>query len=113
MMSEFDEMFKRMDRVHADRKDEFEKLRLDQSAIDAEEGDTVVVSAGPLGMGFDWVRLEAVVVRKGQQSLKVRFTDYKHALSDEPVVMWIHPALVTDVIKAQGETGVNHENNEP
>jgi len=94
----FDEFFDRIDRVHKQKQDEFEKLRLDQSAAAPQIGDTVVVAAGPLKMGFEWVRYEAVVIALGQQSYKVRFTDRKDIITGEPTVMWIHPAVVTDVI---------------
>jgi len=97
----FDDMFDHIDRVHKERKDEFERFRLDQSADVPMVGDTVVVAAGPLGMGFDWIRHEAVVIAVGQQSYKVRFTDRKDIITGEPTVMWIHPAVVTDVIRAQ------------
>ena len=61
----FDEFFDRIDRVHKQKQDEFEKLRLDQSAAAPQIGDTVVVAAGPLKMGFEWVRYEAVVIALG------------------------------------------------
>jgi hypothetical protein len=96
-----DDYFKRMEKQQAKRKDEFNKLLVDQCCIIPEVGDTVVVAAGILGMGFAWIRKEAKVLAVGQNSYKVQFVDEKDILTHKPTVMWIHPALVTDVIQFQ------------
>lgn len=97
----FEDFFDRLDQVHKQRRDEFEKLRLDQSSELPEVGDVIVVAGGPLNMGFEWIRHEAVVLAVAQQSIKIRFTDRKDIITGEPVVMWVHPAVVTDIIRQQ------------
>ena len=96
---DMDKFFNRLDSNHKRRENEFNKLLLDQCCIVPGIGDTVIVAAGLLGMGFDWIRLEAEVVGIGQNSIKVRFITEKKFQSEEYITKWIHPALVTDVIK--------------
>ena len=96
----FDEdFFKRMDENHRKREDEFQRLALDPCCIIPNVGDIVVVAAGLLGMGFDYIRLEAKVLCVGQISYKVRFTNETHVITGEPTEKWIHPSLITDVIR--------------
>lgn len=94
----FGGMFDGIHKAHEQKKAEFDKLVADQSMILPNVGDRVVVAAGPLSRGFEWIRLEAVVLEVGQSSYKVRFT--KDRFDGTPDEEWVHPALITDVIKA-------------
>lgn len=77
----------------------FQKQQTDECAILPELGDTVVLNARLLGMGHDWIRHEATVIAIGQLSYKVRFTDRKKFGTNEPEELWVHPAVITDVIR--------------
>jgi hypothetical protein len=99
---EFRDSMRRDHEAADETKRHFQQLLIDPCMIIPEVGDTVVVAAGPLGMGFDWVRHEAEVLVVGQASYKVRFIDYK-SYRGEVVEMWIHPAVVTDVIHGKVE----------
>ena len=104
----FDESQKRADENHAKRQQEFRRLELDACSIIPEVGDTVVVAAGLLGMGYEYLRLEAEVLRVGQLSYKVCFDVREYRpLDGNPVEKWIHPALVTDVITSEDEPSVD------
>jgi len=94
-----DDYFKRIDERHNKKIDEFHKLLIDVCCIVPVVGDTVIVAAGLLGMGFDWERKEAVVLAVGGNSYKLQFVNEKDIITQKPKVMWIHPALVTDVIR--------------
>ena len=104
-MFNFDDIRREHDRKRA----EFERLCFDPCMMTPEVGDRVVVAAGPLGMGFDWVRLEATVIEAGQLSYKVRFTDRTHPITGEPITQWIHPAIITDVLRADEAAGGSDE----
>lgn len=76
-------------------KDEaFRKLLCEPTPTVAEVGDRVVFAGGLIGFGHNWVRLEGVVLEKGDTSYKVQFEDLGRTH-----IEWIHPALVTDVLK--------------
>ena len=95
-----DDYFKRMDNYHQRLHEKFESLNMDRCAIVPEVGDIVVVAGGLLGMGHDWILHEAVVIETGSQTYKVLFTNYRHFDGRESK-MWIHPALIVDVIKKE------------
>lgn len=99
--------FNDMERIWKKREDQFYKLLIDQCAIIPNVGDTVIIAAGLLGLGFDWVRLEAVVLKVGQNSFKIQFQTEKEFRTSKLKEEWIHPALITDVIKQ--ESGVDDE----
>lgn len=82
--------------------DAFEKARLDQCSIEPEVGDTVVVNARLLGMGHEWIRYSARVIAVGQQSYHVEFLDYM-SISGKSTQKWVHPAVITDVIRQKKE----------
>ena len=87
-----------LEKSRRESQDKFDRLALDPCTIIPKVGWRVVVAAGPLCMGHDWIRLEAEVIELGQISYKVRFTDYR-SCNRELVEKWIHPGLVTDVIE--------------
>jgi hypothetical protein len=100
-MSYFDDLFgnwdRELDRIHEDHKkmdDEFRRLCAEPSTKIPVVGSRVVVAAGLLGMGFNWVRYEGIVEECGDTSYKVRFTDY-HMPNYR---RWVHQALITDVL---------------
>lgn len=97
-MREIAESFRHAEKAADETKQQFEKLNLDRCMEIPNVGDTVIVAAGLLGMGFPWVRYEALVLATGQNSYRVRFLDYE-GFRDRVVEQWIHPALVTDVIR--------------
>lgn len=92
-----DDFWERIYRAHAQRRAEFEKLAMDQPAKSAEVGDRVLVSAGPAGRGFEWERLEAVVLEVADTAYKVRFTNRK-TIHGDPDEDWVHRFAVTDVL---------------
>ncbi len=79
--------------------EEFRKIIADPSLKNPEQGDTVVVAAGLLNMGHPWIRKEATVIQVGETSYKISFNNYKMYGEDKPYEIWIHPRLITDVIK--------------
>jgi hypothetical protein len=88
---------KMMSDEHARRDEEFRRLLVDPSATQAEVGDRVVVAAGLLGRGWQWIREEAEVIAVGETSYKVRFVETPED-DGEPTEQWIHPAIVIDVL---------------
>lgn len=84
------------------REEEFKRLLVEPSTSTRvpDIGDRVVVAAGFVGLGHLWVREEAVVEEKGDTSYKVRFVNFKPYNGGDrgSYVMWIHPALITDVL---------------
>ena len=93
MFDYLDEHFRNLDKKNEEREEQFKKLYLDQCSVVPEVGDTVVVASGLLARGFNWIREEAKVLHVGS-SIKVQFVG-------ETKVHWIHPALITDVIKVE------------
>lgn len=104
-MENFFQHWDDMNRAHERERREFEKLLLDQCADIPKVGDKVVVACGLLGMGFPWIREEAVVAEVGSSSYKVRFPGRIDFTTQQPSTKWIHAALVTDVLAAQGQPG--------
>jgi preprotein translocase subunit YajC len=88
-----------INRRHDERRGEFQRLCCDPSCQTPEVGDTVIVAAGLIGRGFDWVREEAEVIALGETSVKVRWR--RESRYEELNETWIHPALITDVIRRQ------------
>jgi preprotein translocase subunit YajC len=92
----FYERMLNVDRGHRKKEAEFERLRIEPSARTPAVGDTVVVAAGLIGRGFDWVRKEALVVAVGETSVKVRFSNRRY--NGEADEEWVSPVLITDVL---------------
>ncbi|MCK9569108.1 hypothetical protein M0R72_09215 [Candidatus Pacearchaeota archaeon] len=92
-----DREFDRADKIRKDKQQQFEKLVMDQCCDIPEVGDSVIVAAGLLNRGFDWIRLEAKVLAVAPQSYKVQFE--RNHYDGSPDIEWIHPAVVTDVIR--------------
>jgi hypothetical protein len=93
-MSDFDdwaEMWRRTERRLA----EFERLAGDAPRT-VGVGDRVLVAAGLLGRGHEWVRAEAHVLHTSESGVFVRFT--RNRLDGTPDEEWIHPALVVAVL---------------
>jgi hypothetical protein len=86
-----------INREHREKDEEFQRLLCEPSSMTPEVGDTVIVAAGLLCRGFNWIRLEAEVLALGETSVKVRFVGRE--FNGKPDEEWIHPALITDVIR--------------
>jgi hypothetical protein len=84
-----------------DREAEFRRLVAEPSSRVPAVGDRVVVAAGLLGLGWHWIRMEGEVLEVGEVSVKVRIADSR----GDPKVMWVHPALITDVLPAATTEG--------
>ena len=82
---------------HDARNTYFDALLANPCTQPVNVGDRVVVAAGLIGFGFKWERLEATVLEKGQNSIKVEL-EHKHPVNKVNYVMWIHPAIITDVL---------------
>ena len=96
----FDRMFERIGEHHAKREREFEKLAADPPMASAEVGGRALVSAGVIGMGFEWERLEVEILEVSDTAYRVRFKDKKEFDNDELMEMWVHRFVVTDVLSA-------------
>ena len=90
------DFFGGVDDYHKKRRAEFEKLAAHPPAQSAEVGSRVLVSAGVLGMGFEWERLEGVVLEVADTAYNVRLKDKYH--DDRTKDMWVHRFAVTDVL---------------
>lgn len=90
--------FDAIERARQARRDEFEKLACEPCMKSANEGDRVLVAAGPVGRGFEWMRHEAIVLEVADTAYRVRYTDYKSIVNDGPVEEWVHRFVVTDVL---------------
>lgn len=86
----------RIDRVHDKRRQEFEKLACEPCLKSASVGDRVLVAAGPNGRGFEWERLEAVVIEVADTAYHVRYT--RKETYPELQEAWVHRFTVTDVL---------------
>ncbi len=89
--------FYAFDRERIEKEKQFQKLCDDPSSKIPCVGDRVVVAAGLIGMGFNWVRKEATVLEVGETSYRVQFQEKR--LDGTPMIQWIHPALITDVLE--------------
>ena len=98
-------MFERIDEYHDKRKRQFEKLAADPPMASAEVGNRALVSAGVVGMGFEWERHEVVILEVADTAYRVRFKDEKEFQSDELKEMWVHRFAVTDVLSATDDSG--------
>ena len=95
--------FDNMDKSHNQTDAEFRRLCAEPSSVPASKGDRVVVAAGFVGLGHLWVREEAEVMECGDTSVKVRFIHYTpYNRAKGTLEMWVHPALITDVLKEKG-----------
>lgn len=95
----FEEFFERIEKHHEDLKNTVEKLRIDPCMNIPKVGDLVIVAAGPLGMGFAWVRLEAEVLIVANNSYKVRF--HNRYGTNKYSYQWIDPVLVLDIVSKE------------
>lgn len=59
-----------------------------------KKGDRVVVAIGLLSRGHLWTKAECRVLEVGDSSIKVECKDSYHDWQE-----WIHPALITDILK--------------
>ena len=82
---------------HNERNTYFDELLANPCTQPVTVGDRVVVAAGLIGFGFKWERLEATVLEKGQNSIKIEL-DHKHLVNNVNWELWIHPAVITDVL---------------
>jgi hypothetical protein len=81
------------------RRREFERLACDPCLTEAKVGDRVLVSAGPVSRGFEWERLEAVVMEVADTAYKLLFVGRSKNGKDD--IGWIHKFIVTDVLSFQ------------
>ncbi len=99
-----DRYFENLEKEQQRMRAEFERLRSDPPAKIPQIGDRVIVATGFLAMGHLWARMEAEVMDVGDTSVKVRLIDYQPY--QQPIgsySTWIHPALITDVLKKKKE----------
>lgn len=94
-----DNLFDGINRYHEKRRSEFERLACEPCIKAAEVGDRVLVSAGAAGRGFEWERLEAVVIEVADTAYKLEFIG--RDLNGKPDTGWIHKFIVTDVLGPQ------------
>lgn len=94
-----DDYFSGVERYQNEKRDEFEKLACEPCIKEAKVGDRVLVAGGPSGRGFDWVRLEAVVLELADTAYKLHFVD--RLICGKPDIAWIHKFIVTDVLGPQ------------
>lgn len=88
--------FDSVERYQNRRRDDFNKLACEPCMTPANVGDRVLVSAGPAGRGFEWQRLEAVVLEVADTAYRVNFV-HRH-YDGKPDIDWIHKFIVTDVL---------------
>ena len=98
-----DNFFSDIDKYHEKKRKEFEKLACEPCLTPANVGDRVLVGAGPAGRGFEWQRLEAVVLEVADTAYKLNFVD--RAINGKPDIAWIHKFIVTDVLGPNKEAG--------
>lgn len=97
---DFWEHMEKLDDMNIKKDEEFRRLCADPSSKVPEKGDRVIVATGFLAMGPLWAREECEVMEVGETSIKVRFLEYQPFGGEKgSLVKWIHPALVTDVLK--------------
>ena len=91
------------DRLDKDKeKMDAEYARLEPCLIVPKVGDRVLVACGFLGMGFLYVREEAVVEECASTSYYVRFVNYESCRAERGEYrMWIHQSLITDVLSRE------------
>lgn len=82
---------------HNERNMYFDALLANPCAQPVNVGDRIVVAAGLIGFGFKWERLEATVLKKGQNSIKIEL-EHKKPGTDVNWELWVHPAIITDVL---------------
>ena len=91
-----DKSWDSVDNHHAKRRGEFEKLACEPCLTPAKVGDRVLVGAGPAGRGFEWERLEAVVLEVADTAYRLEFVG--RGFDGTPDIAWIHKFVVTDVL---------------
>lgn len=84
---------------HNQIEQEFRKLAIEPCGKVPLVGDRVIVATGLLGMGFLWVRKEAVVIETADTSYHLRFKDEVDYKTKMPLEIWVHQALITDVLE--------------
>jgi hypothetical protein len=92
----FGDFFAEAERRNKEKQEEFDR-RVPDSVMPLP-GDTVVLHSGLLGRGFMWERMEGVCVAVAEFSAKVR---YKKSYDKEHTEEWVHPAVITDIVKQQ------------
>ena len=91
--------FREIEESYKKREAEFEKLSTDPPCGEIKEGTRVLVAAGPIGMGFDWIRLEATVIEVADTAYCVQFKDQIDYNTRQPKEMWVHRNIITDILK--------------
>jgi hypothetical protein len=91
-----DEFFDILNKHHQQRRREFEKIACEPCMTPASVGDRVLVSAGPLGRGFEWKRIEGTVIEVADTAYRIEFGRRRY--TDEPDIEWVHKFCVTDVL---------------
>jgi hypothetical protein len=94
----FEKSMDRADRYHRKLESDMDKLRAEPCLKFPKVGDRVIVAAGLLGMGHEWIRREAIVLECGDTNYKVQFTDY-FLPGNKMVIEWIAGILITDVLE--------------
>jgi hypothetical protein len=104
----FEDIFRRADKHKDSLKRQIAKLRADPCMALPEVGDHVLIPAGPLGLGHEWIIHEGEVV-------EVASTAYERlVMRDDPnrskdYITWVHQDLITDVLpKSKGGDGVEY-----
>lgn len=96
-MFDFSEAINRIDKKHDKMYEEVNRLMADPPKEMPIVGDRVIVAIGLLSRGHLWLKAEAVVKEVGENSVKVECDQYQ---DKQPWTEWIHPALITDNLKA-------------
>lgn len=92
---DFFEMFGNISKEQNEREEAFRKLQAEPPKL-IKKGDKVLIAAGLLGMGFLWIREEAVIIDVQESAVKAKFKDY---WPGQPNEKWIDPILVTDILE--------------
>lgn len=90
-----------VDDYHKKLENEFYKLCSNPLNKKVKVGDKVVFAAGLVNRGHLWIREEAEVIDIGDKSVKIR---YKKSYDKDNNEIWIHPALIVDVLESTIQT---------
>lgn len=92
-----DKFFEHAREHHKKMDEEFRRLCAEPCGKVPQKGDRVLIAAGLLGMGYPWVREEAVVMECGDTSYFVQFVHYK-TYDEKTYSCWVNQNLITDVL---------------
>lgn len=99
-----DDFFKSIDESHARQRKNIERLKIDICMDIPEVNDHVLVNAGAVGRGHDWVIIEAKVLKVAKTAYFVEFLNRPAIVS--PDQCWINPVVITEVLKANTVTSL-------